>query len=631
MYVTTAQPTRPRTFDRGIVDFALIFASLIMVALIGLASFWHVWHLNRIYAGVQIAGISVGGMTRTAALNALRQQVTHYPLPPITLSDGVRQWPVDTSLLSAQADWLAAVNQAYGVGRQGAWNERITSQVSTALSGESITPRLQFDDGQLQLALDRIAEDAYRPAQAGIESGDVVIAAQPGLELDVSRTMGDLSAALRFAKPDSPVSVPMAMLSLDPNGGKAPVQNEDANLALANLPASGLQLRDDKSGLEFAIDPATARRLIASTEPFTLDELATKQLLARWAKQVDVVPRDARLRFNDNTGEVSVLRPSQAGRKLDIDATYAAIQSALAASGNRAVLSVTELPPEVDMNKIGEMGIVERIVSASTYFKGSSASRIHNIETGAEMFDGVVIPPGQLFSFNKIVEDVTLGNGFEDALVIFGDATVNGVGGGICQVSTTVFRAALYGGFPFYEWHNHAYVVRWYGDPGLDATIFTPSVDFKFRNDTGAYLLIEPYVDSANGIITFNFYGTKPQREVVIDGPIELEVKDPPATKYEYDATLPEGTLKQTEWAAKGMTVKVVRTITDASGTRSGELISKYAEWGEKWKYGPNAQLPNAAPAAPLPTATPPIEPAPAEPAPAEPAPVEPAPAPADG
>ena len=154
------------------------------------------------------------------------------------------------------------------------------------------------------------------------------------------------------------------------------------------------------------------------------------------------------------------------------------------------------------------MGIVEQISEGTTYFRGSTRERVQNIVTAANKLRGVVIPPGEEFSFNKRVGDVTAANGFVDSLIIRGDRTETGVGGGVCQVSTTVFRAAFWGGYPVLERYPHGYVVSWYGEPGLDASIFTPDVDFRFRNDTGSFLLIQPEVDTAKGRITFYFYGT---------------------------------------------------------------------------------------------------------------------------
>ncbi len=169
-----------------------------------------------------------------------------------------------------------------------------------------------------------------------------------------------------------------------------------------------------------------------------------------------------------------------------------------------------------------------------------------------------------------------------------------GVGGGVCQISTTVFRAAYEGGFPIVERYNHGYVVGWYGDPGMDATIFTPSVDFKFRNDTDAYLLIEPVVDSANGVATFNFYGTAPNRTVVVGKPKISDVVPAPAALYTVDESLAPGEKDQVDWAKEGMTVEVERTITEDGTTRTDTLRSKYQPWQAVYLVGPGTAIPAA-------------------------------------
>jgi vancomycin resistance protein YoaR len=324
--------------------------------------------------------------------------------------------------------------------------------------------------------------------------------------------------------------------------------------------------------------------------------------LETWAAQIAIPARDARLQFNPETGTVNILQTSQTGRTLDIESTMASIQLALETRRPQAALVIKEVAPAVDMNRIPEMGIKELVASGTTYFSGSSAARIRNIEVAAAKFEGIVIPPGGIFSFNQIVEDVSSANGFEDSLVIWGDQTAVGVGGGVCQVSTTVFRAAFAGGLPIVERYNHGYTVSWYGDPGLDATIYTPTVDFKFRNDTGAYLLIDPVVNGSGGVITFNFYGTKPDRQVVIGQAKYSEVIEPEAAKYTEDPSLPAGQIKQVEWSQKGMTVEIERTIIENGETRTDTLRSKYRPWRAVYLHGPGAAVPTPVPA---PTQTP--------------------------
>jgi vancomycin resistance protein YoaR len=166
------------------------------------------------------------------------------------------------------------------------------------------------------------------------------------------------------------------------------------------------------------------------------------------------------------------------------------------------------------------------------------------------------------------------------------------------------------GGFPITERHTHSYVVSWYGEPGLDATIFTPYVDFRFKNDTGAFLLIKPEVDKAKGRITFSFYGTRPDRTVELGKPEITNVQKPEPPIYQADPSLPKGALKQIDWAKDGMDVVVKRTIRDGSGKVTEEkIVSKYEPWRSVFAYGVGARLPAGAvigaPIVPKPTATP--------------------------
>jgi vancomycin resistance protein YoaR len=277
---------------------------------------------------------------------------------------------------------------------------------------------------------------------------------------------------------------------------------------------------------------------------------------------------------------------------LNVDLTVEAVRKALVTDQRTATLPIIAVAPAVDSERLGELGIKELIADGTTYFRGSSATRVHNIEVAAEKFVGVVIPPRGIFSFNSAIEAVSGANGFEDSAIIWGDRTAIGVGGGVCQVSTTVFRAALEAGFPLLERHNHGYVVSWYGDPGFDATIYTPYVDFRFSNDTDSHLLVQPVVDSVAGILSFRFYGSKPDREVVISEAEIKDIKKPGDPVYQEDASLEAGQIKQVEWAKEGMTTTVIRTVTENGKSREDPIVSVYRPWNAMFLYGPGTEIP---------------------------------------
>lgn len=601
MQATLRMPRSAARIRRTPFDFALLFTLVILCAVVGSVVWWQVWHVNRIYAGVTIGGVPVGGLTRAAALERIDDSLLRYPLPSITVTHAGRQWPITADDARVSTDLLASVNRAYLVGRQADWPARLNAQLVAVLGGVDIAPDVVLDVGQLRYTVSVIANEVRTPARPETKVGDVTLPAQPGYDVDVEKTVQTLMAAIEAAEPGESVVTPLAVVeqAAPPADAADPIADPTATPALDGAAATGaagrtlpLLLRDAQFGLEFALDPVTINRLRAGG---TLDETALRAILQGWAAQVDVAPRDARLRFDHATQSPVVVQTSRAGRRLDVDATLATIRGALMGNQPSADLIITPLAPAVDSNRVAEMGIRELVASGVSYFAGSSRERVLNIQVASEKFDNVVIPPNGIFSFNQLIEDISAANGFEDSLIIWGDRTAVGIGGGVCQVSTTVFRAAFEGGFPLVERYNHGYIVDWYGEPGLDATIFTPTVDFKFRNDTGAHLLIEPVVDAANGVLTFNFYGTKPDRTVVIGEPVQTNVVPPPPPLYTVDPSLAPGQIKQVEWAKPGMTVAVTRTITQNGQTRTETLTSQYQPWRAIYLVGSEADIPASA------------------------------------
>ncbi len=614
---TPGHPTgRPR-LERTPLDFVAIFFALLLVAgLIALGT-WQFWHAQRIYSGVTIGDVPVGGLTRAAAMQQLSAQPVDAPLPTVSLRYADEQWPLALDMNTAgaedaaeaevaQAELLDAVNRAYLVGRAGDWRARLRTQAATLLSGEAVTLAAVPDEARLRASVESVASQVRRSPRPASQAGDVSIAAQPGLEVDVTDTVQTVMAALHeHAGSAQPLAVPLSTVEIaplatapSPDSTAADSAADDAAIRITRP----LVARDGASATEFALDPAQLNAITAVSDGrLRVDEAALTALVEGWAAQVSVPARDARLRWDAASQGPVVVQPSRAGRQLNVAATVASLREALSIgrTSNQpdltASLVIEPLPPAVDSNSVGSMGIRELVVRGSSYFAGSSAARVRNIEVAAEKFEGVVIPPGGLFSFNRFVEDISSATGFEDSLIIAGDTTAVGIGGGVCQVSTTVFRAAYFGGFPIVERYNHGYEVSWYGEPGLDATIYTPTVDFKFRNDTGAYLLIDPVVDGANGVMHFDFYGTKPAREVVVGEREVTDVEQPEPPRYVRDESLTADAIEQTEWQADGKTVSIARTIRENGAERTETLVSTYRPWQAVYKVGAGVEIPERA------------------------------------
>jgi vancomycin resistance protein YoaR len=194
-----------------------------------------------------------------------------------------------------------------------------------------------------------------------------------------------------------------------------------------------------------------------------------------------------------------------------------------------------------------------------------------------------------------------LDTGYAEALIIYGDRTIRGVGGGVCQVSTTLFRTVFFGGFPVEERYSHAYRVYYYElnqsggvnaqMAGLDATVYSPIIDFKFTNDSDSWLLMETYVNPTAKTITWKFYSTSDGRTVEWTNSGLKNKKDPPKAIYEENDELPKGTVKQVDWEVEGADVTVTRIVK-----RNGQIIideqykTHYEPWTDIFQYGPGTK-----------------------------------------
>jgi vancomycin resistance protein YoaR len=246
-------------------------------------------------------------------------------------------------------------------------------------------------------------------------------------------------------------------------------------------------------------------------------------------------------------------------------------------------IPVVKLEPKIKNEDINNLGIKELIGKGVSYYKGSIPNRIYNVNLAQSKFKGVLVPPNEIFSFNQILGDVSGLTGYKSAYVIKDGKTVLGDGGGVCQVSSTLFRAVLSAGLPVIERKPHSYRVGYYEQgfaPGLDATVFFPSADFKFKNDTDNYILIQPTNDSKNLTLIFEIYGTNDGRMATTTKPIITSSIKPADDLYIDDPTLPTGTVKQIEHRAYG-----ARVVFDYKVTRNGEelinqkFVSNYRPW----------------------------------------------------
>jgi vancomycin resistance protein YoaR len=258
-------------------------------------------------------------------------------------------------------------------------------------------------------------------------------------------------------------------------------------------------------------------------------------------------------RFIKNGGATILVHGGRKGSIVDGIKTSLALRSALMKGQVRVVVAMKEYRPAIfSAEDFAKLSFPNVIATGTTSFAGSPNNRVHNIIVGTEKFNGVVVLPGETFSFNNYLGAVDAENGYLPELVIKENVTTPEFGGGICQISTTAFRAAMYAGLEVTDRHNHSYPVSYYGPPGFDATVYEPNPDFKFKNDMKTPVLLTTSVIGTK--VTFTVLGTDDGRKVTINGPFVTEKK-------------PDGSL----------TAAVAQIVTKAGKTiREANFVSHY-------------------------------------------------------
>ena len=294
--------------------------------------------------------------------------------------------------------------------------------------------------------------------------------------------------------------------------------------------------------------------------------------------------------FNFEGGKVNEFRVSVNGREINREELNRQIisKARLVTSSTNQKIIIIPIPvkvvrPNLTTEKVNKMGIKELIGTGTSLFQHSIESRIYNVNLAASRLNGILVAPGETFSFAKALGDISSFTGYKQAYIIQNGKTVLGDGGGVCQVSTTLFRAALNAGLPIEERSAHAYRVSYYeqdSSPGIDATVYVPTVDLKFRNDTTNHILIQTLVDLNELRLTFMLYGTKDGRTTEISTPVITKQTPAPEPRYEDDPNLPKGVVKQVDFAAAGANVYFTRTVTkDGKIMISDKFTSNYRPW----------------------------------------------------
>ncbi|MBI1801036.1 MAG: peptidoglycan binding domain-containing protein [Chloroflexi bacterium] len=537
----------------------LVLAGLLLSALgVWSVAAYQKTYAGRIFPGVSLAGLDVGGLTLDEANNAVRARLAGLS-GTYTLRDGDQRYFLTPAELGIRYDDAQLLDAALALGRGENWAENLLDQLDLMLNGRSISGAWSFDEGAAQVALRRLARQIERaPRDARVYEIGLQVFSEPsvtGRVLDVTETIERIRRAMPLNPRDEIELVVNEVPPVVREAGDVPAQLRAILAAPIRLTLSEpawLETGKSAAGLAVALVPqerawtldsamlaslVSVRSSVAGDRGAQLGLIVDDQKLTVFlnaiAAQVERKPRDARFYFDESIGKLIPLVASQQGRTLDVPATVQRIKQQLTSENRVVPLVVKTIKPVIALEDADQFNIKELVVAGTTSFKGSSPERVQNIVVATNQFHGIVLAPGQEFSFDQYLGDV-----YEPPI-------------------------------------------------GLDATVYAPQVDFRFVNDTANYLLIQPSVNLKESTLTFKFFGTKNNRTVEMEGPTITNVIPHGPDIRENDPTLPVGVVKQVDFAYDGKTVVVNRVVKEGEKVlRRDKFVSVYRPWQARFLVG---------------------------------------------
>lgn len=542
----------------------LIFLSLFILT-------FQIIFLDKFLPRVFVGDTHLMLLTKSKAIQVLQNKFDTRASSKLELNYKEQKFIIDLATSSAKLNIQPAIEEAFSKDHQ----------FQTLIFGKIITPKIELPPNP---QINKIAKTIYKePKNASLSILEKeatpsfkIEQGESGLILDEEKLKQDITDFLIFGK--YPSNLPLKIVEPKFTTQKA----VKAKTYLEDLLQNPIKLTFKNSS--WTIDSKTLLPLLDFEQK---DSIISQEKLLEYikkniAKDIDQPVVEALFQFNEANQRVTTFKPAQEGQKLDIPKTSSLVTAALDNLKSKNIsLPVDVVYPKIQTEQVNNLGIKELLGQGISHFSGSITNRIYNLSLAASRINGVLIPPNEDFSFNEKVGDISAETGYKQAYVIKEGRTVLDDGGGVCQDSTTLFRAVLNAGLPVLARTAHAYRVGYYEQgfpPGLDATVWSPSVDFKFKNDTQHHILIQAY--TSGNTLYVDLYGTSDGRISRLTTPVVANKTPPPPEIRQDDPTLPKGEVKQVDWAAWGADVSFKRTVT-----RNGENIisetwrSRYKPW----------------------------------------------------
>ncbi|HEX6287995.1 MAG TPA: VanW family protein [Herpetosiphonaceae bacterium] len=473
---------------------------------------------ERVLPGVHIGPISVGNLQPAAVERAIRQHQQRTAEQLVEVRAGGRSWHIPMrALLRDRSAELARAAIAYG--HDPAFWTRATTRARAFLGQEYIVSAPPLDEDAIEAFVAVIADQITRERRDAqvlrTEQGWIVVPEQVGQSIDqiqLAAQVADLLKASAWQAQATPQPLIAAMVYQPPT--RTAAQLEPLRQRLQDLAAQPLEIQLGEQRWTMDRSMLMDRTTVIDPAALKPDPALITQQLEPIASQIAVAPQASYL--ERQAERVRTIVPGNVGRELDREAAIQTIIAALEAHAPQVRLPVREIqPPPGEAEQLGLLAELGR--GESQFVTYSSPERDANVAAGGNDIDGVLIAPGEVFSFTQTVGAITWEKGYRWGEMIEAGVMVPSLGGGICQVSTTVFRAAFWSGLEIVERHHHTWRLPWYevdAPPGMDATIALGGPDLKIRNNTQHHILLKVETDLVTKRQTVVIYGTPDGRKV---------------------------------------------------------------------------------------------------------------------
>jgi len=575
-----------------------IFLVLIII-ITGLFFAYQKVYAQKFWPGLRIGYLEIGGQTRDQVLAQLKSIEKNVSDKGLKFISGEKEIFVNPIVISTTDpdlakpiltfDWNKTLDNTALVGREGSWDKQLTEQLAVMIFDRQMPVEYSLNREELLAALKSSFSELEKPpanAQLVIKGENIeVLGEKSGYVLDYQKAVGQLDKSIN--------NLDFQPISLDLTFQEPQIKKEHTGSAVNSLESilaiDSLKLTVDPYWWMIGKDKFVdwlEFQTVGSEVVVGFNKDKVVEFLEPIAAAVNVEAQDAKFEL---TGKrVTKFQASRDGKELNLEESYNKINQQIITGRAEDIELVVEVTlAKVTTGDVNDFGIKESIGRGVSNFAGSPPNRRHNIAVGAAALNGILIAPNEEFSLLEALGSVDGEHGYKQELVIKGDRTIPEYGGGLCQIGTTTFRAALRSGLPITQRRNHSYRVVYYEPAGMDATIYNPSPDMRFVNDTGYYILFTTRIEGDD--LIFEFYGTKDGREVKIDPdpPAIYNVTSSGEPRYIETDELAPGVKKKVESSHKGADTYFKYTVTYPNGeVKEQDFYSHYVAWPEVWLIG---------------------------------------------